>query len=131
MPFYADDRQLYTCLKALFAHIQADSPGGIDALLDSRLIIRLRCTAPAAQVTINSRRRPPHVAYGPSSLRPDLEADLAADTLHHILLNELSMKEAIATGLMQVRGPIWKTSTLADLIRAGRQFYPGLQSTFR
>ncbi len=124
MAFYTDDKQLYGYLRDLFARVQNDSSGGMEALADSRLIIRIRCQDPSAQVTVNSRRRPPQVVYGASALRPDLEATLSADTLHRILLNELSMKEAMARGLMQVRGPVQKTLALADLIRAGRQFYP-------
>ncbi len=124
MSFYHDDQQLYTCLRTLFDRIDGDSPDGIQALLESRLIIRLRCNEPVGQVTIDGRRSPPQVTYGSSPLRPDLAADLAGDTLHRILLDELPMRVAIAKGLMQVRGPVWKMTALADLIRAGRQFYP-------
>ncbi len=126
--FYADDHQLYACLTDLFARIQNESPGGMEALLASRLIIRLRCRAPDAQVTINSRTSPPQVTYGACSLRPDVDAEMAADTLHRILADGLSMKAAIAGGLMKVRGPIWKTSALSEVMRAGRQYYPQVLS---
>ncbi len=126
--FYADDHQLYACLADLFEHIQNESPGGMEALLDSRLIIRLRCRAPHAQVTINSRTSPPEVTYGASSLRPDVDAEMAADTLHRILADGLSMKAAIAGGLMKVRGAIWKTTVLSEVMRAGRQYYPQVLS---
>jgi hypothetical protein len=124
MPFYADSDQLYTSLKALFTHIGNEAPEGVAALQTQKLVIRLRCTAPAVQVTVNGRIRPPQVAYGPSTLRPDLDAELAADTLHRILLQEVSIRKAIGDGLIKVRGPIWKTQALVDLLRAGRAFYP-------
>jgi hypothetical protein len=126
MPFYGDADQLYTCLQELFAHIQNEAPDGVQALMDSKLVIRFRCVEPAAQITINGRLRPPQITYGASTLRPDLDAELACDTLHRILLDELSLRGALGTGLMKVRGPVWKTDPLGDLIQAGRQFYPQL-----
>ncbi len=124
MAFYTDSEQLYACTQALFSRIEAEDPGAADAILASRLVIRLRCTEPDAEFTINGRRRPVQTTFGPSRLRSTLDIELAADTLHHIMLGELSLKTALANGQVKVRGPVWKAPDLADLFRRGQTLYP-------
>jgi len=126
MPVYQNSDQLYNCLKDVFAHIQSEVPNGIQALVDSKLVVRFRCAKPTAQITINGRMRPPKVSYGASTLLPDLDVELESDTLHLILMDTLSIKKAMAEGRMKVRGPINKTPALIDIIKAGRRFYPQL-----
>ena len=124
MPFFADDEQLYACTGALFASIQAADPAAAQAVLASHLIIRIHCTEPEAEFTINGRRRPLQTIFGPSKLRPTLDIELAADTLHRIMLGELSMKKALANGSLKVRGPVIKALVLAELFRRGQRLYP-------
>src|SRR5512139_1734897 len=95
---YTDSDQLYACIKALFSRIAAEDSGAADEILASRMVIRLRCTKPAAEFTVNGRRRPLETIFGPSSLHPTLRIELTADTLHRILLGELSLKTALARG---------------------------------
>jgi len=124
MTLFEDADQFYACMRALFARIEEEEPTAGDAVWASRLVIRLRCTAPAAEITLNGRQRPVQVRYGPTNLRSDLDIELAADTLHRILLGELSLKKALANGRLKVRGPAWKTFALADLFRRGQAIYP-------
>lgn len=128
MPFFADSEQFYACTRALFARIEGADPGAADAILASRLVICLRTTAPAAELTINGRQHPVQTTFGPSRLRPTLDIELAADTLHRILLGEQSMKKALANGQLKVRGPVWKAMALADLFRRGQALYPQVLS---
>ena len=123
MAVYTDAEQLYTYVQALFALIAEEEPGAADAVLASRLVIRIRCTEPDAEITINGRRRPLETTFGPSRLRPTLEIDLTADTLHAIMLGELKIRSAVANGQLQARGSIWKAGALADLFRQGQVLY--------
>ena len=123
MPFYADADQFYACTQALFARIEEQNPGAADAILASRLVIRLRCTEPDAELTINGRQRPMQTRFGPSRLRPTLDIELPADTLHRIMLGEMSLKKALANGRLKVLGPVWKATDLADLFRRGQALY--------
>ena len=50
--------------------------------------------------------------------------ELSGDTLHRLLLHEITTKKAMAGGLIKVRGPAWKLSPLIGVIQAGREFYP-------
>ena len=121
---FADTDHLYTCFRALFDRLQEKTPHAADAVLKSRLVIRLHCSEPAAEIIINGQQRPAQVSYGPSRLRPTLDVELAAGTLHRILMGELSLKKSLAGGLLKVRGPAWKTLALADIFRHGQALYP-------
>jgi hypothetical protein len=124
MAFYADAGQFYAAMQALFDCIQDEDPGAADAILASRLIIHLSFVEPVAEILINGRHRPMQITFGSSHLRPTLDIELAADTLHNIMLGEQSMTKALAAGLLKVRGPVWKATALADLFRRGQALYP-------
>ena len=123
MAVYNDAEQLYEYVEALFALIAEENPGAADAVQASRLVIRLRCTEPDAEITINGRQRPLETTYGPARLRPTLDIELAADTLHAIMLGELGLRKTLAGGLLEVRGPIWKAKALADLFYQAQDLY--------
>ena len=123
MAVYVDSEQLYTYVEALFALIAEKNPGAADAVLASRLVIRLRCTEPDAEITLNGRRRPLETTFGPTPLRPTLDIELAADTLHAIMLGELGIGKAVTGGLLEVRGPVWKAKALADLFHQAQELY--------
>jgi hypothetical protein len=95
-------------------------------VLKNRLSVKFKLTGPTAEVVLDGRQRRVQLAFGPTAGRPDLEAELATDTLHQLLLDELSIKKAMAQGLIRVRGPAWKLSVLIDVIKAGRRFYPDI-----
>jgi hypothetical protein len=124
MPFFADSDQFYACTRALFARIQEQVPDATDDILSSQLAIRFRCTEPNAELTVNGRQRPVQTTFGPSQVRPTLDIELKADTLHSIMLGELSLKEALAHKRLRVRGPVWKTRALANLFYQGQSLYP-------
>jgi hypothetical protein len=126
MAFFADTNQFYECTRLLFDRIQEQEPDAADAILASHLVIRLRCSGPDAEFTINGLKRPLQTAFGPSRIRPTLNVELAADTLHGIMLGELSLKTALARGLLKVHGPVWKTRALAELFYRGQRLYPAV-----
>lgn len=65
-------------------------------------------------------------ALAPLALRPELDVELAADTFHRILLGELSLLKALGSGLLKVKGPIWKTNALGELFQQGKSCYPSI-----
>jgi hypothetical protein len=124
MTVFADTDQFYTITRALFARIAENDPGAADAILASRLVIRVRCTDPDAEFTLDGRQRPLQTIFGPAKQRPTLDIELNAGTLHRIMLGELSLKTALANGKLAVRGPVWKAMALADLFRHSQVLYP-------
>lgn len=125
MPPYPDAEALYASLRAVFEHLERAEPQAYQTLVASRLALRLKCSAPPAEVWLDGRQ-PGRVqtAFGPSRLRPDLDIELTADTLHQILMDTLPMKKAMGSGLVKVRGPAWKLAALWEVIRASRSIYP-------
>ncbi|MGD2157279.1 MAG: hypothetical protein PVG14_02360 [Anaerolineales bacterium] len=124
MPFYSSAESLYTVMRTLFEHLRQDASNPVDALVASRLVVRFDLDEPAASITINGRRKPVQVTYGDCSDRPVLDAQLSADTLHRVLLDEIPLKKAIADRALKVRGPVWKTRSMAEILRQGRAYYP-------
>lgn len=124
MPFYRDAVTLHNCLGRLLARVEQESPEQIKTLRDARLTVRFRFTAPSTQIFFDGRRRPFHVSHDDVKARADLEAALAADTLHQVLLGHMTVIHAVGNQLIAVRGPVWKVYPLANLLEAGRQFYP-------
>ena len=49
---------------------------------------------------------------------------MTVDTLHLILLGELSLTKAIGSKQVVPTGPVWKTMALADLFRHAKTVYP-------
>lgn len=95
-------------------------------LISSRLIVRLAMTEPAAEVTVNARRRPVQVTYGSGDVSPTLDVALSADTLHEILLDQLSVRLAMNDQRVRVNGPFLKALVLVELFRHGQTVYPAV-----
>lgn len=124
MSFYEDVSQFHAVLGRLFAEIEAQNPRAADLVHRSRLLIRLKTTAPTTDIWINGRQRPLKIQFGHARLHANLEVALDGDSLHQILLGELSLKRALGNGRLEVQGPIWKARALADLFEQSRAIYP-------
>ena len=126
MAIYASDTQLYSCFERLFAIIEANDPQAANALLKASLAIRFNCVTPVAAITIDARRAPVNILYGPNDVKPTIEIGLTADTLHCLLLGAIRLGKAVGSDLLDMKGPVWKTLALADVFRNAQQFYPGV-----
>ncbi len=126
MPIYESDTQLYACFEELFGTIEGHDPQAADSLLKASLAIRFQCRAPAASITIDARKAPIAVHYGPNGTKPTIEVGLAGDTLHCLLLGRVRLAKAIGSNLVDLKGPVWKTLSLADLFHYAQQFYPAV-----
>ncbi len=127
MPFFPDSNTLYTVLRATFTRVVKQSPDHLDglrSLVEARMVLQLKTSAPAGEITLNARDKGFQAIYGNCTVRPDLLVELTADTLHLILLDELSIKKAWSAGQIKVKGPVWKLKVLTDLVKGARTFYP-------
>jgi len=124
MAIYASDKQLYACFKALFSKIEEEDAAAAESLLKSKLSIRFQCSDPTAAITIDARKKPVDVAYGSSRIKPILDINLSADTLHEILLGEIGLSKAMGSGRMKPKGPIWKSVALEPLLHDAQKLYP-------
>ena len=124
MAIHASDKQLYACFKALFSKIEEEDAAAAESLLKSKLSIRFQCSDPTAAITIDARKKPVDVAYGSSRIKPILDINLSADTLHEILLGEIGLSKAMGSGRMKPKGPIWKSVALEPLLHDAQKLYP-------
>ncbi len=124
MAFFKDSDQLYAVAEDLLTRVQEQVPSASDSIAKSHLVIRLATTDPLSEFTLNGRKRPVQITYGPNRLRPTLDLKLTADTLHKVLLGELGLSKAVTSGQVDTRGPVLKLRALADLFRAGQKIYP-------
>jgi hypothetical protein len=126
MPVYANSDQLYGLMQALFTRIGEVDPSAAQTVSNSKLILRMRTSSPVTEVIFNGRQNPLKIIYGASSLRPDIELEISADLLHGILLEEITMRSALSTGKLKLRGPIWKAFVFENIFHAGQAIYPQL-----
>ncbi len=126
MPIYASDTQLYTCFEQLFGIIEGHDPAAACALLKAAVAIRFNCVQPSAAITIDARKAPVAVHYGAHTFKPTIEVGLSSDTLHCLLLGEIRLSKAIGGDLLDLKGPVWKTLSLAELFHYAQQFYPAV-----
>jgi hypothetical protein len=121
---FSNSEQIYTVMQSLFERMNGLTPDPVDALVSSRMVVRIKLTEPEAQITINGRNRPVNIDYGSSNGRADLEIGMKAELLHLILLDEYSIKQGFSNGELKVRGPIWKALSFVDIFQKGRAYYP-------
>lgn len=123
MPVYSDSEQLNEVAQRLFQRLQAEKPAVAGQLVGSRLLIRLKCRDPLTEMWLDGRRYPLQTSFGYQRLHPDLEISLTGDTLHAILLDQLSLVEALSSGRLQAEGKLWKARALSDLFHEGQGIY--------
>jgi hypothetical protein len=124
MAFFQDSEQFVTTLDSLFRRVEQTYPDAADDLEKAKLILRFRCSDPAAEILINGRRRPAGVTFGENRVRPEVDVMLTADTLHEILLGELKLSRALASRAVQIRGPARKTLAITGLFHECQKLYP-------
>jgi hypothetical protein len=124
MPVFKNSEQLYNCLEMLFTRIGEDDIKANQKVSASRLVMRLRCKDPSAEVVIDGRSNPVNITFGVSKLRPDLDLEITADALHYILLGQMNLTKAIGSGSLKFRGPVWKSFVMEDIFRRGQAIYP-------
>jgi hypothetical protein len=126
MAFYQDSQQFINTLDSLFIRVQQSYPKAAEDLEKAGLILRFRCTDPEAAILINGRRHPASVTFGENHIRPEVDVDLAADTLHAILLGELKLARALRSRALTIRGPARKTLAITSLFYECQKLYPEL-----
>lgn len=127
MPYYTDAQSLYATMQTLFEQMREQQPNPVDSLVDNKISIRIKFTAPKAEISINARKNPVQVSFGePMKIRPELDVELEAETLHLILKDQLSLSKAVGERKMKVMGPFWKTFPLKNILDQGRELYPRL-----
>jgi hypothetical protein len=126
MPVFTTNTQLYTVMEQLVSRIEVEYPQATEAMLKSKLVIRFNCQEPMGEITIDAGKRPLQIHYGSAPIKPELDITLPSDTLHQILLGNLTLAKALGSKQVQPKGPIWKVMSLAPLFDQAQKIYPQL-----
>lgn len=132
MPFYYDSTDFYNVVEIFFTQMRTKTPNPIDSLLKSRITIRIELTDIDASINLNARMKPVEITYGiQPKYRPELNVQLTSETLHNILLKNISLSQAVGTREMKVLGPVWKSFPLKDIFEQGQEVYPKILRDLR
>jgi len=123
MPFYNSSELLVATLDSLFERVQETYPQAAEDLEQAKLILMFRCSDPSATILINGRRHPANVTFGESRIRPEVDVELKADTLHNILLGELGLSKALYSHSMKIKGPARKSLAVTGLFHECQKLY--------
>ena len=126
MAFYSNGEQFQHCAQILFNRLLTQNPKAAAPVEKAKLLMMFRCTNPTISFLINGRRHPATVEFGKNRIRPEIDAVLATDTLHLILLGDLPLSKALSTNAINVRGSIWKLTSLAELFEECQSIYPAI-----
>ena len=129
MTVFTTDKQLYDCLRDLFARVESSDGTAVNVMQQSNMCFRFRCTAPTALIVIDARKRPLTIEYGTSDVKPDLDIAITVDALHQILLGNLTLTKALGSKQLVPNGPVWKVTKLADLFQNAKEIYPTVLQT--
>jgi hypothetical protein len=124
MAFYNSSELFVATLDWLFGRVQQTYPNAAEDLEKARLILRFQCSDPEAVILINGRRHPANVTFNDDRIRPEVDVELAADTLHQILLGELKLSKALAAHELKIKGPARKTLAVSGLFHECQKLYP-------
>ena len=124
MPNYSDAELVYQIQKEVFERVARESPHALQGLTSGRLALRMKFTTPQAELLISGRSGQLETTCGSTSLQPDFEIVLTANTVHQVMLGKLRLSQAIARGLIKWNGPLWKVPMLTDLFHAAQRVYP-------
>jgi putative sterol carrier protein len=123
MPIYQNSDEMYKVMTVLFSQLLAD-PAGDKELTKNPLIFRLDISDPTGMITVDSKAKPPTVAYGPNQAKADLVIRTKADVLHRVCMKELRLGEAFFGGKMKVEGSILRAKRLEGLFHVIQGLYP-------
>jgi alkyl sulfatase BDS1-like metallo-beta-lactamase superfamily hydrolase len=121
--FYQDSDQFYQVMEALFQRLAAD-PQAAASFGHNKMVVRLRCTDPPAEIVLDGRNNPVQASFGPQPVQADLDLLMTADLLHNIWLGQVRLRDAFMSGQIKVAGNVFRAMRLADLFREAEATYP-------
>jgi len=128
VPLFADDRAVYGALGRVLSEAVTDERS-VKQLRRADAIVQFRYYQPDAAVTLTVRaQEDPVLAFGKTSLRPDVVLAMDADVGHAYFLGEVNPTVALGDGRIKTRGAIDKTLAALALIKLLAPRYQALIS---
>ena len=130
MAFYADANTFYGVMEDLFGQVLRQ-PELVEPLRESRVLLHIIATQPAANLLLDARSDLPcFVAGAAPGDTPTLGLRVPADVLHHIWLGKIRLRDAYWAGKIELTtSPLKALSllmSLQGLFRYVESIYPGV-----
>lgn len=120
---YRDAEHFYAVMGEVFDAVRA-IPANVESIARSNLVIRIRTTAPKAEILVDGRQPPLEVFFGKRPGLANIEIELPADLLHRIWLGQESTRESFFSGRIKTRGNMIKMLKLTELFYECERVYP-------
>lgn len=129
MPFYADADTFYGVMEELFAQVLRQ-PELVRPLRESKVLLHITATQPAANLVLDARSDPPRFSTGSApDDKPTLGLRVPADVLHQVWLGKIRLRDAYWAGKIELTtSPLKALSLLLGLqglFRYVESIYPG------
>ena len=111
-------------METLFEEVQRRDSKAAEKVQKAKVLIGFYLEDPEASIVINGRRNPASFSFDDMRIRTEVEVRLAADMFHNILLGDVRLSKALATGSLKTKGPARKALALADLFNRCQEIYP-------
>lgn len=131
MPKFSDAETLYNVMRDMFAKVAENDPKVFDKMIQARLTVRFRVTAPDAEFTVDGKSRPPKLTYGAFTGRPDIDLQLTGDNLDKLLSHQISATKAVTDGTIKFKGNPLKLQAMLGVIKAGNAVYADILKTHK
>lgn len=123
MPTFNSSDQLKVILGGFFKNLADDETIG-KKLLDSNLILKFNYREPDASITIDLSGDKAVFLFDDSTVKPDVEMSMKADTAHQFWLGKVNLPIALARRAITAKGPIPKILKLLPIIKPAYKLYP-------
>lgn len=123
MPKFSDSESLYGVMRDTFTQVVEKNLKAFDEMVKARLTVRFKVNAPAAEITVDGKTRPPKITYGTYPGRPDMDLDLTGDNLDKLLSHQISATKAVTDGTIKFKGNPLKLKAMLEVIKAANAVY--------
>lgn len=123
MSVFKDSDALKTILGGFFQALTENADIS-SALTKSNMVIRFMYREPDATITINATTAPLTILCDDTTLKPDVEMSMKADTAHDFWLGNVNLAMALARRQITAKGPIPKILKLLPVIKPAYAIYP-------
>ena len=127
MPVFVDSQQLYDVLTELLREIESMYPSVVRDFKKSKMTVLFRLSDPDLHLVVGSSSDGLEVSGGDGNQRGKLTIEMPADLLDGILMGNQSVKEAISSGNLVVKGPIWKMIYVVRVFQYGKSAYSSIK----
>ncbi|MBF0492857.1 MAG: SCP2 sterol-binding domain-containing protein [Deltaproteobacteria bacterium] len=123
MSYFASSEKLQDILGNFFRLLANDSNIG-PKLKASNLIVKFNYTEPALSITINCTKDPVEILFNDTTLKPEVEMTMKADTAHKFWFGKVNLVIALTRREITAKGSIPKVLKLLPVIKPAYALYP-------